>query len=103
MVAKISKKKRFTQFEKAVYRCVLRIPLGQVRSYEWVAARVGKPKAMRAVGTALRKNPFTLLIPCHRVVKKSGDIGSYAGSSSRGSSRKRKLITLEKTIKDMIK
>ena len=91
-------KRKFTEFEKKVYRCVLQIPFGQVRTYEWVARKIGRPKAVRAVGTALRKNPFTLLVPCHRVVKKSGDIGDY----SSGKRRKRKLITLEKNIRNMI-
>ena len=91
--------REFTEFEKKVYRCVLKIPLGRVRSYKWVAERIGSPKAFRAVGTALRKNPFTLLIPCHRVVNQDGRIGRY----SKGKLKKRKLINLEKAVKDMIK
>ncbi|MBN2119815.1 MAG: methylated-DNA--[protein]-cysteine S-methyltransferase [Candidatus Omnitrophica bacterium] len=90
--------KGFTEFEKSVYRCIMKIPLGQVRSYKWVAQRIAKPRAFRAVGTALKKNPFPVTIPCHRVVKNCGDIGNY----SSGKSRKRKLINLEKKIKDMI-
>ena len=78
---------------------MLKIPLGQVRSYKWVARKIGSPKAVRAVGTALSKNPFTLLIPCHRVVKQDGRIGLY----SKGKVKKRKLINLEKAVKDMIK
>jgi O-6-methylguanine DNA methyltransferase len=96
---KSKKKKEFTAFQKRVYRCVLKIPLGQVRSYKWVARKIGSPKAVRAVGTALGKNPFTLLIPCHRVVKQDGRIGRY----SKGKVKKRKLIKLEKAVKDMIK
>ena len=94
-----TKIKELTRFQKKVYQCVLRIPLGHLRTYKWVAEKIGRPKAFRAVGNALNKNPFTLLIPCHRVVKSSGDIGQY----SRGKGVKRRLIKLEKNIKDMIK
>jgi methylated-DNA-[protein]-cysteine S-methyltransferase len=95
----MSRAKKFTEFQKRVYRCVLTIPLGQVRSYKWVAKKIGRPKAVRAVGSALRKNPFTLFIPCHRVVKEDTSFGGY----SKGRLKKRKLINLEKAIKDMIK
>ena len=94
-----SQVRTFSEFEKKVYRCVLTIPLGEVRSYAWVAKKIGRPKAVRAVGSALRKNPFTLLIPCHRVVQEDASPGGYSG----GKARKRKLIKLEKAIKDMIK
>ena len=89
----------FTDFQKKVYRAVLSIPLGEVRSYNWVAKRIGRSKAVRAVGTALRKNPFTIIIPCHRVVKSDGSLGGY----SRGVKRKRKLLDLEKEILSLIK
>lgn len=87
-----------TDFEKKVLRVVSKIPLGQVRSYKWVAKRAGKPKAYRAVANALSKNRFTLFIPCHRVIKSSRELGGY----SLGRSLKRDLIKLEKKIKDMI-
>lgn len=90
---------KFTDFEKKVYRCVLDIPLGKVRTYKWIAERIGKPKAYRAVGSALGKNPFPFFIPCHRVVSASGDIGNY----SLGKRFKRELINFEKKLKDMIK
>ena len=95
----MKKVRKFTEFEKKVYRCVMKIPLGQVRSYKWVAGKIGRPKSVRSVGSALKKNPFTLLIPCHRIVKSNGDIGGY----SSGKKIKRKLINLEKSIKDMLK
>jgi len=88
----------FTHFQKQVYRAVLEIPLGEVRTYKWVAGRIGRPRAWRAVGSALNKNPLPLFIPCHRVIKSSGDIGKY----SQGVDFKRRLIKLEKNIKDMI-
>jgi len=88
-----------TDFENKVLRAVLKIPLGEVRSYKWVAKKVGKPGAYRAVANVLAKNPYTLLIPCHRVIKSSKELGGY----SLGKDLKGKLINLEKKIKDMIK
>jgi methylated-DNA-[protein]-cysteine S-methyltransferase len=88
-----------TDFEKKVLDVVSKIPLGQVRSYRWVAERVGKPKAFRAVANALKKNPYPLFIPCHRVVKSSKEAGGY----SLGKELKLNLINLEKKIKDVIK
>ena len=90
--------REFTDFEKKVYRCVMAIPLGEIRTYQWVAMKIGKPKAVRAVGNALNKNPYTVFVPCHRVVKSGGDIGKY----SLGKEVKRKLIKLEQTIKNML-
>lgn len=87
-----------TEFEKKVLRIAAKIPLGQVRSYKWVAQKAGRPKAFRAVANALRKNPYTVIIPCHRVVKSSGELGGY----SRGRKMKAGLIKLEQKIKDMI-
>ena len=88
-----------TEFEKKVLRVVSKIPLGEVRTYKWVAEKAGRPKAWRAVANALNKNPFTLFIPCHRVVKSSNKIGGY----SLGEGVKKDLINLEKKIKDVIK
>lgn len=73
----ILKNKNLSKFEKAVYRTVSMIPSGSVRSYKWVAERIGAPKACRAVGNALNKNPYPEIIPCHRVVKEDGSIGGY--------------------------
>ncbi|OQX85097.1 MAG: non-canonical purine NTP pyrophosphatase, RdgB/HAM1 family [Candidatus Omnitrophica bacterium 4484_70.2] len=88
-----------TEFEKKVLREVLKIPLGETRTYKWVATRVGRPNAYRAVANALRKNPYPLFIPCHRVVSSNNKIGGY----SLGVELKRDLIKLEKKIRDMIK
>lgn len=87
-----------TDFERKVLKIVSKIPLGEVRSYKWVAKQSGRPKAYRAVANALHKNPFPLLIPCHRVIKSSKNTGGYA----LGKTLKRDLIKLEKKIKDMI-
>jgi O-6-methylguanine DNA methyltransferase len=66
-----------TEFERAVLFKALEIPYGQVRPYGWIAREIGRPKAVRAVGTALANNPIPLLIPCHRVVRSDGIIGNY--------------------------
>ncbi len=88
-----------TEFEKKVLKAAAKIPLGQLRSYKWVAQKAGRPKAYRAAANALRNNPYPIVIPCHRVIKSSGDIGGY----SQGYSEKKKLIKLEKKIKDVLK
>ncbi|MFH1519242.1 MAG: MGMT family protein [Candidatus Omnitrophota bacterium] len=88
-----------TDFEKKVLKTVSRIPLGRVRSYKWVAKKVGRPRACRAVANTLAKNPYPLFIPCHRVVKTSKELGGY----SLGQDIKQELINLEKKIRDMIK
>lgn len=64
-------------FARRVLDVTARIPAGQVRPYGWVAREAGHPKAVRAVGTALARNPVPLLVPCHRVVRGDGDIGRY--------------------------
>jgi methylated-DNA-[protein]-cysteine S-methyltransferase len=91
--------RQFSEFEKNVYKAVLSIPLGQARSYKWVAKKIGHPKAVRAVGTALKNNPFTIIIPCHRVIASDGSLGGY----SKGLKKKKQLLELEKRIKKLIK
>jgi len=93
------KRVKLTDFEKQVYYVVSRIPLGEVRSYKWVAAKIGRPRAYRAVGNALHKNPFAPIIPCHRVIKSDGSIGGFA----RGKAAKNRLIKREREIIRFIK
>jgi AraC family transcriptional regulator, regulatory protein of adaptative response / methylated-DNA-[protein]-cysteine methyltransferase len=83
---------RGTAFQEAVWRELRRIPLGQTRSYADIAAAVGQPGAVRAVGTANGSNPVAVLVPCHRVIRSDGSLGGYAG----GLERKRKLLDAEK-------
>jgi O-6-methylguanine DNA methyltransferase len=78
-----------TDFERAVLMKTLEIPRGEVRTYSWVAREIGRPVAVRAVGTALGNNPVPLLIPCHRVVRSDGVIGEY---SMGGPEVKRSLL-----------
>lgn len=68
-----------TDFQAMVWRSLQDIPFGETRSYGDVAFGVGRPGAARAVGQANRRNPFPLLVPCHRVVTSSGEIGGYMG------------------------
>ncbi len=72
-----------TNFQIAVWRALLQIDPGCIRSYGQVAAAVGRPKASRAVGTAIGSNPIALLIPCHRVLQQSGKIGGYLWGETR--------------------
>ena len=90
---------QFTKFEKKVLKQVAKIPFGQVRTYKWLAEKVGKPKAYRAVANVLAKNPFPFVIPCHRVIKSNGDIGGY----SLGKELKKELINFEQKVKSMLK
>lgn len=81
-------------FARSVLRVTAKIPYGQVKSYRWIAARLGKPGATRAVGNALAKNPIPVLIPCHRVIRSDGSLGGFA----LGLDWKRKLLALEKIV-----
>ncbi len=72
-------KVHLTEFEWKVLKATLEIPIGETRTYKWIAQRIGSPKSSRAVGQALRKNPYPLIIPCHRVIKSDGSLGGYAG------------------------
>ncbi|MEO8463993.1 MAG: methylated-DNA--[protein]-cysteine S-methyltransferase [Gammaproteobacteria bacterium] len=80
-----------TPFQRSVWRRLLRIAAGTTRSYGEIAKEVGAPKAVRAVGSAVGRNPVTVIVPCHRVVGSDGSLTGYAG----GLDRKRKLLNLE--------
>ena len=84
-----------TSFTKKVYRVVLSIPFGKVRTYGWVAKRAGRPKAVRAVGQILKHNPYPLIVPCHRVIYSNGKLGGYIF----GKSTKKTLLDLEAKIR----
>lgn len=81
-----------TPFEVAVWTKALEIPRGEVRPYGWIAAEIGRPRAVRAVGTALGHNPVPLVVPCHRVVRSDGMIGNY---SLGGPHNKRLILAAE--------
>ncbi|HET7143724.1 MAG TPA: methylated-DNA--[protein]-cysteine S-methyltransferase, partial [Anaerolineales bacterium] len=82
---------RGTNFQIKVWEALLKIPTGTVTTYEHVAAQIGSPNALRAVGTAVGHNPIAVLIPCHRVIRKSGDFGNYR----YGMARKKALLARE--------
>lgn len=80
-----------TRFRRAVLECLATIPYGQTRTYTQVAEAVGRPRAVRAVGSACATNPVPIVIPCHRVLRSDGSLGGYAG----GVDMKRALLELE--------
>lgn len=82
---------RGTKFQRRVWAALRRVPRGSVRTYAGIAADVGSPRAMRAVGTAMAANPLPLVVPCHRVVAHGLRLGGYSG----GVERKKALLRLE--------
>ena len=84
---------RATAFQAKVWRYVASIPKGETRTYAEVAEGIGIPKAARAVGNACARNPVAIAIPCHRVIRASGDLGGYRWDLKR----KKALLALEKT------
>ena len=82
---------RGSAFQRSVWRALTAIPYGEVRSYGFIAAAIGNPRACRAVGMANHRNPLPILIPCHRVVGADGSLTGYGG----GMERKRFLLELE--------
>ena len=80
-----------TAFQGKVWEITRLIPFGETRSYSWVAEQIGKPRAVRAVGRALGRNPLPIVIPCHRVVAHHGGLGGYSG----GIEMKKYLLHLE--------
>ncbi len=82
------------EFQRSVLSMCATIPPGTVRSYGWIAERLESPGAVRAVGTALGRNPIPLIIPCHRVVRSDGSVGNYAF----GPEMKRELLIREGAI-----
>jgi len=83
-----------TPFQRAVWLATQEIPYGQTRSYGWLAARAGRPRAARAVGQAMAANPWPIIVPCHRVVSSDGRLGGYGG----GLDMKERLLRLEGAI-----
>lgn len=80
-----------TPFQKAVWRALLEIPSGRTSHYGAVAARAGSPRAVRAAGAAIGRNPLSIIVPCHRVLGRDGSLTGYAG----GLARKQRLLQLE--------
>lgn len=85
---------RGTPFEQEVWNALLSIPYGQTRTYQEIANQIGRPKAVRAVGQACKKNPIGIVVPCHRVIGKDGSMRGYSGPEHVD--LKQKLIDHEK-------
>ena len=85
---------RGTSFQRKVWRVLQQISYGQLRSYQWVALRVGGRQYARAVGNAVGANPLPILVPCHRIVAQDQSLGGFSG----GLPVKRKMLTLERTL-----
>ncbi len=93
---KVRKQKiEITVFAKRVYAACKTIPYGETRTYAWIAEKIGQPRACRAVGNALHRNPFAPAVPCHRVIRSDGSIGGFAG----GTAKKVKLLAAEQKAK----
>lgn len=80
-----------TEFDKKVWLTLKEIPYGETRTYKWLAEKIGKPSACRAVGKALSRNPLPIVLPCHRIIESDGTIGGY----SSGIDIKRRLLEIE--------
>ncbi|HSQ90754.1 MAG TPA: methylated-DNA--[protein]-cysteine S-methyltransferase, partial [Nitrospiraceae bacterium] len=88
---------RGTSFQQKVWRTLRGISYGRLRSYQWVALRVGGRQYARAVGNAVGANPMPIVIPCHRIVAQDASLGGFSG----GLPTKRKLLTLEGTLAEL--
>lgn len=80
-----------SHFQKSVWQALLKIPYGETSSYKEIAKTIGRPKASQAVGTAVGKNPFLIIIPCHRVIKSDRSLGGFA----YGKEIKKALLEIE--------
>ncbi|HTY64790.1 MAG TPA: MGMT family protein [Acidobacteriota bacterium] len=80
-----------SKFQLKVLKELQKVPRGEVRTYSWLARKVGRPLAARAVGNTMARNPVPFLVPCHRVVPASGGVGNFGF----GKSRKRELLERE--------
>jgi len=82
---------RGTEFQRQVWQALTTVPFGQTRSYGQIAAQIGRPKAVRAVGAANGANPVPVIVPCHRIIGSNGTLTGYAG----GLELKQQLLALE--------
>ncbi len=80
-----------SDFEQKVWLSLRAVPYGETRTYKWLAEKIGNPRAVRAVGRALSRNPVPIVLPCHRIIESDGSIGGY----SSGVDMKRRLLDME--------
>jgi len=90
----LKKMQNYPVFYVKVWKACFKIPAGKTLTYSQIARRIGAPKAARAVGMALGKNPFAPIIPCHRVVRADGKVGGYSGMG--GIRKKMEMLKYEK-------
>ncbi|MCR3905584.1 MAG: methylated-DNA--[protein]-cysteine S-methyltransferase [Tenericutes bacterium] len=90
--------KKGTDFQKEVWNALLTIPYGETRSYQDIAFQIKRPRAVRAVGQACKKNPIGIIVPCHRVIGKDGSMTGYSGRDH--TDLKQQLINHEMMLKD---
>ena len=83
----------YSGFQQSIWKTTRTIPYGETRSYAWIACQSGFTKAARATGQALGKNPFPIIVPCHRVIRSDGSIGGFTG----GIALKKYFLMLEKS------
>ena len=84
-----------TSFQKLVWEEISKIPYGQTRSYKQIAINIGHPNSSRAVANACGKNPYPIIIPCHRVIRSDGSLGGYSG---KGGLKTKKLLLKKEGI-----
>ena len=82
-----------TDFQRRVWKEISKIPFGETRTYKDLATAIGKPNSSRAVANACGKNPYPVIIPCHRVIRSDGKLGGYSGVG--GVKKKKELLKLE--------
>ncbi|MBN32871.1 MAG: 6-O-methylguanine DNA methyltransferase [Dehalococcoidia bacterium] len=83
-----------TKFQVKVWKELLKIPSGETRTYKEIAILIGSPNSARAVANACAKNPYPILVPCHRVIRSDGSLGGY--SARGGVNKKKKLLEQER-------
>lgn len=88
-----------TSFQLEVWEALRQVPYGEVVTYTQIATAINNKRAVRAVASAIGKNPLLIFIPCHRVIRKSGELGGFR----EGIQMKKELLQLEQTFKDMVK
>ena len=85
-----------TNFQRTVWKEISKIPFGETRTYKDLAIAIGKPNSSRAVANACAKNPYPVIIPCHRVIRSDGKLGGYSGVG--GVKKKKELLKLENVM-----
>lgn len=85
-----------TPFQQLVWKSLLEIPYGETTTYQNIGNKIGKTTAVRAIGNAIGKNPLLIVVPCHRVIRKNGDLGGFR----EGLDLKKTLLELERKVKN---